>query len=88
MVGLAPMNHDSGRHEGNKYIRGGKHKVRQALYMASISGIKSNTVLKEFYQRLRSEGKPGKVAIVAVARKLLLILNAKMRHYYNGEEIF
>jgi transposase len=60
----------------------------KALYMASISAIKSNEVLREFYQRLRDEGKAGKVAVVAVARKLLIILNSKMRHFYNGEEIY
>lgn len=88
LCGLAPMSNDSGNTHGYRSVRGGRTRVRQALYMASISGVKSNVVLKEFYQRLRSEGKPGKVAMVAVARKLLIILNAKMRHFYNGEEIF
>jgi transposase len=88
LCGLAPMPHDSGKMHGYRSIRGGRTRVRQALYMASISAVKSNPVLKEFYQRLRNEGKPSKVAMVAVARKLLIILNAKMRHFYNCEEIY
>jgi transposase len=88
LCGLAPMSHDSGTMKGYRAIRGGRTRVRKALYMASISGIKSNNVLREFYKRLRDEGKPGKVAVIAVARKLLIILNSKMRHFYNGEEIY
>jgi transposase len=88
LCGLASMTHDSGTMKGYRSIRGGRARVRQALYMASISAIKSNKVLKEFYRRLRDEWKPGKVAVVAVARKLLIILNAKMRHFYDGEEIY
>jgi transposase len=56
--------------------------------LVSLSAIKSNEVLRGFYQRLRDEGKAGKVAVVAVARKLLIILNSKMRHFYNGEKIY
>jgi transposase len=88
LCGLAPMTHDSGQMRGYRSIRGGRARVRQALYMASVSAIRSHPVLQEFYQRLRNEGKPGKVAMVAVARKLLIILNAKMRHFYNEEEIY
>ncbi|MDR0695276.1 MAG: transposase, partial [Holosporales bacterium] len=61
LCGLAPMTHDSGTMKGYRSIRGGRARVRKALYMASISAIKSNKVLKEFYMRLRGEGKPGKV---------------------------
>jgi transposase len=88
MVGLAPMNHDSGKYNGNRSIRGGRHKVRQALYMASISALRSNPKVKEFYKRLKDEGKPSKVAIVAVMRKLLVILNAKMRMHYDGKIVY
>jgi transposase len=82
------MARDSGSMHGERSIRGGRARVREALYMSSISAIKSNPKLKEFYQRLRSKGKPAKVTIVAVARKLLVILNAKMRHFYDGDKNF
>ncbi|MDR0695408.1 MAG: IS110 family transposase, partial [Holosporales bacterium] len=55
------VTHDSGTMKGYRSISGGRARVRKALYMASISAIKSNKVLKEFYMRLRGEGKPGKV---------------------------
>jgi transposase len=88
LCGLAPMSRDSGSMHGKRSIRGGRERVREALYMASISAMKSNPKVSEFYKRLREQGKPGKVAMVAVARKLLVILNSKMRCFYAGEEIF
>ncbi|MDR2459101.1 MAG: hypothetical protein LBD43_03345 [Holosporales bacterium] len=56
--------------------------------MSSIGNIKSNEVSKEFYRKLRDEGNPGKVAVVAVAKKLPTIPNAKMKHLYDGAEIY
>jgi transposase len=79
LVGLAPFNKDSGRHRGKRAIYGGRADVRKVLYMATLSAIRCNPVIREFYQRLVKAGKPRKVAIVAAMRKLLTILNAMVR---------
>ena len=76
LVGVAPMNRDSGAMRGRMTISGGREDVRRALYMAAISGIRCNPILKENYTRLRGNGKPAKVAIVACMRRLLTILSA------------
>lgn len=77
LVGLAPLNRDSGAREGMRCIGAGRRRVRRALYMAAVSAAR--TRLKPFYARLIGAGKPPKVALIAVARKLLTILNAMMR---------
>jgi transposase len=80
LVGLAPWSRDSGRQRGYRAIRGGRGTVRRALYMAALSLIRSNnSALARFYNRLKKRGKPGKVALVAVMRKLLLQLHAIAR---------
>jgi transposase len=79
LVGLAPRARDSGRFRGQRHIGGGRAEVRSVLYMASLSAARYNPVLRPFYQRLRAAGKLAKVALVAVARKLLTILNAMLR---------
>jgi transposase len=79
LVGIAPFNDDSGGHRGVRHIRGGRAAVRTALYMGALVGVRYNPVLKAFYQRLRANGKPAKVALVACMRKLLTILNAMVR---------
>lgn len=79
LVGLAPFNHDSGTLRGRRAIRGGRADVRTVLYMATISAIRCNPIIKTFYQRLRGAGKPPKVAITACMRKLLTTLNAILR---------
>ena len=79
LAGLAPWSHDSGQRHGHRAIRGGREKVRRALYMAALSAIRFNPELKEFYRRLRRKGKVGKVALVAVMRKLLSQLHAIAR---------
>lgn len=79
LVGVVPWAADSGTHRGYRAIRGGRGLVRRALYMAALSVIRTNTDLGRFYQRLRRRGKPGKVALVAVMRKLLLRLHAIAR---------
>lgn len=79
LVGLAPFNHDSGTQRGRRAIRGGRADVRTVLYMATVSAIRCNPIIKTFYQRLRSAGKAPKVAITACMRKLLTTLNAIMR---------
>jgi transposase len=79
LVGVAPFDDDSGKHHGRRVIAGGRKFVRRALYMAALSGISCNPVLKPFYQRLRARGKEGKVALTACMRKLITILNAMVR---------
>ena len=79
LVGLAPLNDDSGKRFGRRHIWGGRSEVRSVLYMATISALRSNPVIRTTYQRLVAAGKPKKVAIVACMRKLLSILNAIVR---------
>jgi transposase len=80
LVGVAPFNCDSGQYRGQRHIWGGRASVRTALYMAALVASRYNPVLRAFYQRLRAAGKPGKVALVAVMRKLLTTLNAMIKH--------
>jgi transposase len=79
LIGVAPLNHDSGRFRGRRMIWGGRAHVRSVLYMSALSAIRYNPVIQDFYQRLRDKGKCFKVAIVACMRKLLVILNAMLR---------
>ena len=79
LAGVAPFNRDSGTLRGRRHIWGGRATVRTALYMATLSAMRHNPVIREFYQRLRNNGKAAKVAIIASARKLLTILNAMVR---------
>lgn len=80
LVGVAPLNRDSGMMRGKRTVAGGRASVRKALYMATLSATRSNPLIRSFYQRLCQLGKPKKVALVACMRKLLTILNAMMRH--------
>lgn len=79
LAGLAPFNNDSGTTEKTRSIHGGRTSVRCALYMAALSAIRHNPDIRAFYKRLRDQGKPQKVAHVAAARKIVVILNAKLR---------
>lgn len=79
LTGLAPFNRDSGRHRGERSIYGGRADVRKVLYMGALVATKHNPVFKAFYERLLTAGKPKKVALVAVMRRLLCILNAMVR---------
>jgi len=79
LVGTAPLNVDSGTLHGKRQIWGGRAPARNALYMAALSAIRWNPVLRAFYLRLRAAGKPKKVALVAVMHKMLLMLNAMLR---------
>ena len=79
LVGLAPWSRDSGQKRGQRSIRGGRGIVRRALYLCTWSAIRVDGELRRFYQNLRQRGKPGKVALVALMRKLLLMLNAVAR---------
>lgn len=76
LVGVAPLNRDSGSFKGKRCIWGGRANVRSMLYMATLSGVRYNPVLKAFYEKLCATGKPKKVALVACMRKLLVTLNA------------
>jgi transposase len=76
LVGVAPLACDSGKHKGKRFTWGGRAPARRALYMAVLSAVRHEPVLKAFYKRLRAAGKPKKVALVACMRKLLTILNA------------
>lgn len=76
LAGVAPMNRDSGQWRGQAHITGGRLSVRCSLYMATLPAIRFNPAIKDFYQRLRADGKAPKVAITAAMRKLLIIANA------------
>ena len=80
LAGVAPFNCDSGTHRGQRHIWGGRASVRAALYMAALVATRHNPPLRAFYHRLRDAGKPAKVALVAVMRKLLTIVNAMLKH--------
>jgi transposase len=79
LVGVAPFNCDSGQFRGRRRIAGGRASVRASLYMAALVASRRNPTLAAFYQRLRADGKPPKVALVAVMRKLLTVLNAMIK---------
>jgi transposase len=79
LVGIAPLNRDSGTMRGRRTTWGGRASVRSALYMAALVATRHNPVIAAFYKRLRQAGKPAKVALVACMRKLLTILNAILR---------
>lgn len=79
LIGVAPLSRDSGRFKGRRMIWGGRAQVRSVLYMATLSAIRFNPIIRQFYQRLRNAGKCFKVALVACMRKLLIILNAMVR---------
>ena len=80
LVGVAPLNRDSGSMRGRRTVYGGRAQVRAALYMATLAAVRCNPALKDFYLRLRSMGKPAKLALTAAMRKLLTVLNAMLKH--------
>ena len=79
LVGVAPMNRDSGKLRGKRRVQGGRASVRTVLYMATLSAIQCNPVIKAFYKQLVAQGKHKKVAITACMRKFIVILNAMVR---------
>ena len=79
LVGVAPLNDDSGQHRGRRHIFGGRARVRCILYMSTLTAVRFNPVIKQFYQRLVAKGKPCKVALTACMRKLLSIVNLMVR---------
>lgn len=86
LAGVAPLNWDSGKRTGKRMIWGGRAEVRTALYMAVLSATRYNPVIRDFYHRLLALHKPKKVALVACMRKLLVILNALLKHHTPWKE--
>ena len=81
LVGVAPINHDSGQHKGKRMIQGGRAHVRASLYMGAVVAMRHNRVIKAFYERLVERGKAKKLALTACVRKILVILNAMVRSH-------
>lgn len=79
LVGVAPLSHDSGQYRGRRTIWGGRALVRSTLYMATLSAVQHNPIIKRFYERLLLAGKAKKLALTAALRKLLTILNAMVK---------
>ena len=86
LVGVAPIVKDSGKSEGKRSTHAGRSMVRKVLYMAALVATKHNDRLKQFFVRLVAKGKPFKVAIVAVMRKLLVTLNVMVREQKEWRE--
>ena len=86
LVGVAPMNKDSGSYQGKRYIKGGRSKVRTVLFVAMMSTIQCHPTIKPMYKRLVAAGKPKKVALVACMRKQLTILNAMVKSGTHWDE--
>lgn len=80
LLGVAPLNRDSGKFHGKRQIWGGRGKVRAPLYMAAVSATRCNPMIRAFYRRLLAAGKPKKVALTACIRKLITVLNAIIKH--------
>lgn len=78
--GVAPLNRDSGNYHGHRQIWGGRSQVRAVLFMAATAAVRFNPVFKAFFQRLRQKGKPYKVALTAVMRKMIVTLNAMLKN--------
>jgi transposase len=79
LAGVAPFNRDSGPCRGKRFIRGGRWQARRSLYMAAVSACRYNPILHPFYLRLKAAGKPSKLALTAVMRKLLCALNSILK---------
>ena len=82
LVGVAPYNRDSGARRGKRAVWGGRSRVRAVLYMGALVASRHNPAIRDFYQRLLAAGKPKKVALIASMRKLLVTLNAMLKHGY------
>lgn len=87
LVGIAPLNNDSGHQRGRRQVWGGRASVRAPLYMATVVATRCNPVIRAFYQRLRAAGKPPRVALIAAMRKLLTILNAMVRDQQSWQPV-
>jgi len=80
LLGVAPYSKDSGKHTGYRSTKGGRHHVRSIFYMAAIAAARFNPILRTFYQRLVTQGKKPKVALIAIARKLVVLLNRMLKN--------
>lgn len=80
LIGVAPHPWDSGGYKHPRHVRGGRYQVRHVLYMAAVSAARSNPILRAFYERLKANGKPAKVCLVAVMRKLLCLANRMIQN--------
>ena len=80
LVGIAPLNKDSGKHRGERHIWGGRADVRSVLYMATVSAKRCNPLIRAFAEKLERAGKPYKVLMIACMRKLLTIMNAIIKN--------
>jgi len=87
LAGLAPMNRDSGKQRGKRFIQGGRPTVRHALYMSALVASRFNPIIKDFYQRLLSAGKPKKVALTACMRKLIVYLNSLLNQLFQDNRV-
>lgn len=85
LVGVAPLHCDSGQHRGQRRIQGGRAGLRSVLYMATLTAMRWEPVIRTYFESLRARGKAGKVALVACMRKLLVILNARRRDELRAE---
>lgn len=88
LVGLAPINRDSGKFKGKRFTSGGRGDIRKALYMPTLSATRFNLTIKSFYERLIRAGKPPKVAITACMHKLLIIMNAMIKNLVMWDSTF
>ena len=86
LVGVAPMNKESGAYQGRRKIRGGRYRIRTVLFMAMLSAIQSNAKFKRIYTRLVDAGKPKKVALIACMRRLMTILNVMVKNNQEWDE--
>lgn len=87
LVGVAPLNHDSGKQRGQRHIKGGRGDVRSALYMSALVASRWEPTIKTYYEHLRAKGKLAKVALVACMRKILVILNARIRDAFTASTV-
>ncbi len=87
LVGVAPLNKESGMMRGKSKIAGGRRHIRDTLYLAALPAIRFEPALHEFYSRLKLNGKPGKLAVIAVVHKMITILNARLRDFYSPAQM-
>ena len=81
LVGVAPLNRDSGKYRGKRCVWGGRKDVRNVLHMTTLAAVQYNPVLADYYERLCKAGKPKKVALTATMRKLLVIINTMVKNH-------
>ena len=80
LIGVAPMNRESGSYIGKRKICGGRHRIRTVMFMVMLSSIQCNSVFKQQYEHLKASGKPPRVALIACMRKMIVILNTMIKN--------